>query len=543
MPVLSEELPSTVEPGQIQRQLQSDPIAPKSKPSSPMISIPEPAEITAAGPSFVLKGLRFEGSTIFSDAELFDLADLEIGATVDLKALTAAANKITRAYRSQGYVISQAIVPAQNADNGQIILSVIEGFSDQVTFTGQVPSSDDRLSNLASVVSELRPLDVAKMERQMLLMNDLPGISASATLAPSPSGQKGAAQMIVNIARDRGTATVELNNRSTEQLGPHRLSIDASSYLADKRHSELTAFVLLEPQDNELQFFSFGANTSVGNYDGRLNFSVNDSQSEPDLGSSLLKTESHSNTLNISYSQPVTRTRLRNTYIDVGLNHFKSDSDSLEREQEERRSTLSFAVNHDQVGSNYTVNQLTARATFGFAASTDIDLLGASSGAALPPEADENFSRLNIGLSQLRRISDKVSFLAAIDGQLSDDFLPAGERYGIGGGGFVRAYDASEQTGESGYAAKFELRYAGRGERVIYTPFVYYDFGEVTRHRLTATDIARKSDLQAAGIGLRFTRGALAGYAELAFPLADDVGSEGDDDARAFFGLSYNMRY
>jgi len=114
----------------------------------------------------------------------------------------------------------------------------------------------------------------------------------------------------------------------------------------------------------------------------------------------------------------------------------------------------------------------------------------------------------------------------------------------VGGDEFGRGYDPSELAGDSGEAAKFELRYAGSWPSfrlTALTAYGFYDWGQV--RRLDPIDELEREHASSAGAGVRFSGegGAWQGYVEFAAPLDHDVAAEGNRDARVFFGLVVNL--
>ena len=69
-------------------------------------------------------------------------------------------------------------------------------------------------------------------------------------------------------------------------------------------------------------------------------------------------------------------------------------------------------------------------------------------------------------------------------------------------------------------------------------PYLFFDYGAVFhKHELNRTDFFE--DLKSAGAGVRvgFVKW-VSGYLEVAQPIDKIVSSEGDRDARVFFGLT-----
>ena len=71
----------------------------------------------------------------------------------------------------------------------------------------------------ASRISRGGAMNVEHMERQLLLINDLPGLSARTIISPSAT-TPGAADMLIIVERDPFEALVGINNHGSRFLGP-----------------------------------------------------------------------------------------------------------------------------------------------------------------------------------------------------------------------------------------------------------------------------------------------------------------------------------
>lgn len=75
-----------------------------------------------------------------------------------------------------------------------------------------------------------------------------------------------------------------------------------------------------------------------------------------------------------------------------------------------------------------------------------------------------------------------------------------------------------------------------------YQLYGFYDAGKVWNEEVTAGE-TKDAGLTSAGFGVRFNLDdqPVFGGVEVAFPLTRDVQSEGDDDPRVFFNVSYQF--
>ena len=109
-----------------------------------------------------------------------------LGTTVSLADIYDIANALTNKYRNEGYILTQVVVPPQTIENGLVRLQVVEGFVDGITIAGEPrESAVKQFRKYADNLRENNILSAQNLERYLLLINDLPGVTARSVLSPS----------------------------------------------------------------------------------------------------------------------------------------------------------------------------------------------------------------------------------------------------------------------------------------------------------------------------------------------------------------------
>lgn len=75
----------------------------------------------------MLRGVQFEGNSVFSDAKLSAVVAPYLNQPVSLADLETLRMQLTAHYRDAGYASSGALLPAQHIQNGQVTYRLIEG--------------------------------------------------------------------------------------------------------------------------------------------------------------------------------------------------------------------------------------------------------------------------------------------------------------------------------------------------------------------------------------------------------------------------------
>lgn len=533
-------LPGTVQPGQIERQFQPPP-EPRAQPAE--IQVP-PAE-QAPPPDadkirFTLKAVVIEGATVYAEDALKPIYESYLNREVALGNIYGIANALTAKYRNDGYILSQVVVPAQAVREGRVRLQVIEGFVSEVRLEGDIAGRRELLEACAARIQGTRPLTAQALERNLLLMNDLAGVTARATLMPSPT-QAGASDLVVLVSHRKYTGGVSIDNRGSKSIGPWRLTadVDFNSIFGLYEH---TGLKLVTTGNKELGFLGVTHEEPIGSEGGRLGLSVNVVRSEPELAGGLpANLETSSNSGSIGYSYPALRSRSSNLYLRGTLTAHdgKTDLNGI-RNSEDRIRALRLGLTYDSADRFRGVNIVDVELSQG------LDALGARrSGSPDLSRASgrSDFTKITAYAARLQSVASRWSVLTAVNAQYAFSDLLAPELFGFGGEQFGRGYDPSEIVGDSGAGLKLELRYTGTPVSEVlkgYTAYGFYDVGTVRRR--TPINEPTSESAASAGIGLRFNVGRqVSGFIEIAKPLTHIVAAEGDRDVRGYLGLS--VRY
>lgn len=148
-------------------------------PALPAMQVPEGAEKII----FRLQSIELSGVTAYKPGELAKIWQPVVGREISLLDLYRIAAAITARYQNDGFVLSRAFVPAQEIGEGFARIDVVEGYLADVQFSGHAPQSR-LLDEARRALMSKRPLNIKFLERQMLLLNDLPGADFKAVLKP-----------------------------------------------------------------------------------------------------------------------------------------------------------------------------------------------------------------------------------------------------------------------------------------------------------------------------------------------------------------------
>lgn len=536
-------IPGSVEPGQVQKRFEERPVQRPAQGGGVSITQDKPSAAPKQATEkdfkrFKLNQVAFEGVSVYQQADLEKLYSDLLGTEVSLAEVRSIADRLTQKYRADGYLIAQAYAPAQKIKGGAVTIRVVEGYVANITVEGQHEESGARnlVAQFADKVKASRPLRADVLERYLLLIDDLPGVTARGIIRPT--GTQGAVNLVVLLEHKKFEASVNTNNRGTKFIGrnQHSATVAGNSVLGLYDRTLLRG-ITASPTE-ELRFFDIQHEEQIGSEGTKVILLGSYGRTEPGDVLKILDIRGKSESVGVQVRHPLLRSRKENLTVRGGLEYRDTETDILGTNfSDDSLRVARIGGSYDRSDSWDGVNFVDLELSQGF------DVFGATDKgpgrSRLNGQAD--FTKVNLEASRTQSLPYNFSILAAFSGQYSFDSLLSPEQFALGGSVFGQAYDPSELTGDHGATAKLELRY-GRAVNYqwfnSYQLYGYYDVGSVWQKN-TLPGVEDKQSLASSGFGLRanFTPW-LSGYAELAFPLTKNVSAEGDDDPRLFFSLT-----
>lgn len=451
----------------------------------------------AMSESFVLQGVAIEGASLIPLTKLTHLWAGRVGKATSLADIFQITTQIENVYRQAGYLVTAA-VPDQDYQTGRIRIVVFEkSYIRTVKFDSNQPGLENRLEPYISRLVNMQPLRLPEVERILLLMSDLAGISVEATLTrPDGPGEGGA--LTLEVGFDRRHSMVAVDNRGNDEVGPVQLSGQlAINDLFHQFDANTLTAVTIPNDPRELAFVQFAQELPVGSRGLRLGYSVGYLRSKPggDLRAVNVEVETSFSRFYGSYA--FLRTIDNSVYGTFGFNTNDSKVDVMalpHARDRYRWLELGLSSDHDR-GSLST--SFSATYLYG------LDILNATEFKA-GSDAVPDFRIVQGSVDLSYRISDRVSLRGQAFAQHALDPLPDTMRFSFGGDPFGRAFDSTAISGDSGAAASLELsvrNVLNHNAVVGSSGFVFIDYGKVWNQGENA-DYSQAS-LGSTGIGVK----------------------------------------
>jgi hemolysin activation/secretion protein len=460
--------------------------------------------------------VRFSGVTAMPLSMLEDVVRPDIGQELSFEQLDAMTARVTKLYRDRGFFIARAYLPQQELKDGSIEILVLEGHRAkvQVKYTTAGPKIAE--SVLAGFVEHALPTDqpvtVSRLERAVLLENDLPNVTAHATIVPGAS--VGTSDVVLEANQNgRFTQdTIEVDNAGSRYSGADRLGGSANVASLAGIGDLLSARVL-----TSFDGFNYGrlAWTAPVASTG-LKLGISGTYTDYKLGGPLKPLDDHgsADVFGVYAVYPVVRSRSFDLYQTTTFETKALKDDSVAGELADKRiNVASLALSGDESDG------LNGGGLSGFGITVGFGHLSLLNGAAdvaadaATAQTAGSYRKLSVQAMRQQRLVGDFVLYGSVSAQFASKNLDSSESFSFGGPSGVRAYPTGEAPADAGVLATLELRYnvPVRTPAGVLQAQLFVDHGSVTLHKdpwdaYAISGAPDKYDLNAAGIGLNLYR-------------------------------------
>ena len=463
MPALALAAPDA---GSVLQQLEGYPTAPALK--APAITTPQGPTPSAAGrssPVLRVNAFRIAGVTLLNPQTVQNALAGFTGRDLSLTQLQEAAWAVTQTYRAAGWLVN-AFVPQQEIEQGQVLIQVVEARLGQVQVNIEpgVRIGAQQVRQLVQAqIQSGQPLSLRAVDHALMLIDELSGVVASASFAPSQT--EGATDLVLVVGGGKPVdAQVTRDNYGARSTGQNRLSINV----------HLNSMLGVGDQ------FSIGLVETEGSSYRRLALTL-------PVGERGLRLGVHSSEMSYAFgwnSMPLTGSA-RTNGLDLSGPWLRRLTQrwnwSLSTDHKRLRNLANDAVTSDYGidvaraslnGSWQDAWLSPAQSSLGVTLSK-----GQVNNSADTTGVQGHFTKLNLVFNREQSLTGRLSWYVQAQTQSASRNLDSSEKLFLGGAGGVRAYPANEVGGASGYAGTLGLR-----QRLPHglTGAAFVDWGRVT---------------------------------------------------------------
>ena len=516
--------------------------------------VKEPSTINEDITVFV-KRFEFRGNSKIKSSKLRAILSKFIEKNLNFNDLEFAASLVSKEYRSQGFW-AMAYLPEQELSNGVVRIQILEGKIGSVKFF-ESKDADNNL-NLSKEDAEkyiLRGqipgemLDVQTLEESIKNLDDVPGITAAASLMAGMN--PGETDIAVNMSNTQlFSGSVRMDNHGSNSAGDLRLSgqvnVDGLFNYGDR-------FALSSLKSEGITYTSLGFNFPV-NYDGtraELSYSFLDYE----LGKQFKDVQAEGTANNYSFQVFKKLPKFGEINLSSGfsLTHKKLQDKTLAGVSADKTvdvASIDLNFNDGVPGENVNFGNISLKRG-------NLNLSGNNTDLSMDSQTANrhgDFSKIEYSLGRLQRIGEKNYINVSITGQVSFDNLDSSEKFSLGGPSGVRAYPTGEGMGDTGAVLRTEIR---RNFSDNWQGLVFYDHGATTLHNRLWNNwnsenenLENNYQLKGAGIGLNLINsedydfGFYAGRRMGENPGRSNSGNDGDGTLKKLrFWLIFNRKF
>ncbi len=440
--------------GQIQQ------IPPLSVPERPVPELPVPRQQAPVAPlsggaRFAVKSLHVTGQTRFSEAELIAVAGFRPDSRLDLPDLRAMAAKITNYYNQAGYFVAQAYLPPQDVTDGTVTIAVIEGRYGQIGLQNRTTVADVVFVRVLDGLNSGTLVSTAPLERRLLILSDIPGVTVSSTLAPGTA--VGTSDLIVDLTpAARVTGSVEADNWGNPYTGAYRLG-GTVNYAEPLGIGDVLSLRVLASTTGGLVYGRASYQAQVR--DATVGFAL--TAFYYDLGKQFADLDAHGTEeiASVYASYPLIRSYSNNlsALVDFDERLFQDNIGSTSTHDDKRASVAIVELSGDRTdgfgGGGFSTYTLAG--AFG---DLDIETAAARTADAEGGRTAGVYAKLSGSVSRLQKLIGPLSLYGSVRGQVASKNLDISEKMELGGANGVRAFPEGEAYGDQGYIATLEPR-------------------------------------------------------------------------------------
>jgi hemolysin activation/secretion protein len=430
--------------------------------------------------------IRFAGADgLIPEPELQALVADAKGRQLSHSQLQALAARVTAALQKRGFVLARAYLPRQDLTQGELEIAVLSGRlqsgANRVRVTGADEALAPRLGAIADTALASGPVRYEQLERALLLINDVPGVQARATL--ERGDEPGTSRLDVRTETGRAWAVDasvdDYNNRYT---GQWRVGAAASLIRPLNREDLLQASVSRTDGSRQAALaygFAVGASGLRAQLATTwLDYHVGEELKPLDLRGTA-------RTVSAALSYPVLRGRERNLWVSAEGEQRTLVDDALGQTLRDRRLNRLTVSVYGNAWDNVLGG---AQNDFGLSVTSGTVALreaGDQIADALTARTSGSYDKATWRVSRLQTAQALPGWGLFVGGygQLSARNLDSSEKFLLGGPSGVRAYPVGEASGDNGWVGTAELRRELRlGNGLAAQLIAFADYGRVEQH-------------------------------------------------------------
>ena len=414
---------------------------------------------------FYLQNFVFTSEDAIQQDVLAALVESYCGREVDFNELQQAVNKLTAYLRGQGYAVATAFLPQQEITDGIIEVKIVLGRLSYVQVNNTSALAEGQAEKAAGILQKGELLRTDRLETVLNNINDLAGVTAVGVLRAGQAN--GTSDFVIDLRADKPQQTILY----TDNYG--------------------NKFFLGGMLSNDnLHNYNLGYEMPVGSRGTKLGVSYSLMDYTLSGFYNILDAVGRAKTFSIYGSTPLINTASDHLAAVYGY-------DNRQLKDELRTFGIDTKKHSNALYAGIARNIKGAGSYTGYSA---LYYAGRLSYDDASSYTEGSYHKFNTDVNHIRRLGNVLNLHVNFHSQLASKDLDGSEQFVLGRANGVRAYPQGEASGDSGYQATAELRYATPVPDL--TLAAYVDWGEVELSK----SYGQHRGLAGWGLGLQYAK-------------------------------------
>lgn len=443
---------------------------------------------------------QIEGVKTIPFAEIAAKFSPLAGHEITVAQLLEAANEVTQMYQQRGYPLSFAFVPAQTFENGNVLVTVVEGYVKTITIRGKAGAAEDRLRAIGERLMQDKPLRRETFEHYANVLGLQPGMQVAATVQP-PQTTDGACELVLDIKRKPVTFGTGIEYMSPGLRAISTLTANSLSPLGE----QVSVSALFPKGPNKEEYYAANYAQPIGTEGMVARVTASHYRGVPE-NSTLAPLGIDSRYVNdnkrigASLAYPLLLSNAQTLIATggiYGVDQFERYTGTATGQQ----VTLGTRVRVVSAEANYVQRSQGQTRTLMLGLYQGIAGLGASRENT---SNDLSFFRTRLQASQSNDLPAGFGMTVSAAGQFSAQRLASSEQISFGGRMFGLGYPAGEVAGDKGWGASLEFNRLFTLDMAYLKTVQPYVIGDMARVLSNSVTLTHRS-LASVGLGVRFS--------------------------------------
>jgi hemolysin activation/secretion protein len=416
--------------------------------------------LPGGGTEVVVREFAVIGNRVIDSATLLALVQPEQGGSLSLAQLDAMATRITHYYRTKGYFVARAYIPAQEIVDGKLTIRVVEGNYGKFILSNHSLVRDDVVQGLLDDIKDRDIVSLDTLERAMLIINDTPGVKV-VRADVMPGEQVGTSDFAIGTeAMPAYNGYILFDNDGSTYTGKQRLLFNADWNSPSGRGDRLSGSGMVTNHTG-LLYGQLAYSMLLGTDGTRAEVAVSRITYELSGIYQALDATGTANGAELNFSKPLKRTRNDSIAATLSL-AYRDLTDKVgatATELTKRSASISMGISEKRDHALFGYSGLSQGSVSVTAGSLHFKDELAAALDALGARSRGGYGKLNLSASRISSLPSQWTLTTSIKAQasLGSKALDGFERMSVTGAAGVAAYPTSELSGDHAALARVEL--------------------------------------------------------------------------------------